>query len=85
MTPTRPDTLRVAIYNTSLFDEDAGGLIARLELGNAQARKIAAVLQRVRPDIVLLNEFDYDAGHRAADLFQRDYLDVPQAGGGEPM
>ena len=85
MTPTRPDTLRVATYNTSLFDEDAGGLIARLELGNAQARKIAAVLQRVRPDIVLLNEFDYDAGHRAADLFQRDYLDVPQAGGGEPM
>ena len=29
MTPTRPDTLRVAIYNTSLFDEDAGGRYGR--------------------------------------------------------
>ena len=78
-------TLRVATYNTSLFDEDTGGLIARLELGNAQARKIAAVLQQVRPDIVLLNEFDYDASGQAADLFQRRYLEVAQAGGGEPL
>ncbi len=70
------NTLRVASYNTSLYDENAGGLIARLQLGNAQARKIAAVLQRLRPDIVLLNEFDYDASGRAADLFQRRYLDV---------
>ena len=78
-------TLRVATYNTSLFDEDAGGLVARLDFGNAQARKIAAVLQRVRPDIVLLNEFDYDASGKAADLFQRRYLEVAQAGGGEPL
>ena len=78
-------TLRVATYNTSLFDEDTGGLVARLDLGNAQARKIAAVLQQVRPDIVLLNEFDYDASGRAADLFQRRYLEVAQAGGGEPL
>lgn len=78
-------TLRVATYNTSLFDEDTGGLVARLELGNAQARKIAAVLQQVRPDIVLLNEFDYDASGRAADLFQGRYLEVAQAGGGEPL
>ena len=78
-------TLRVATYNTSLFDEDTGGLVARLELGNAQARKIAAVLQQVRPDIVLLNEFDYDASGQAADLFQRRYLEVAQAGGGEPL
>ena len=50
-----------------------------------RARKIAAVLQRVRPDIVLLNEFDYDASGQAADLFQRRYLEVAQAGGGEPL
>ena len=85
MASTPIATLRVATYNASLYDEDAGGLVARLQLGNAQARKIAAVLQKVRPDIVLLNEFDYDAAQRAADLFQHDYLEVAQAGGGAPL
>ena len=76
--------VRVATYNTSLYDDEEGGLIRRLESGDANARNIAAVMQRVRPDIVLLNEFDYDTAHRAADLFQRQYLEVAQAGG-EPL
>jgi endonuclease/exonuclease/phosphatase family metal-dependent hydrolase len=74
--------LRIATYNVSLYDEAPGGLVARLESGDAQARRIAAVLQRVRPDIVLLNEFDYVADGRAADLFQREYLERAQPGGG---
>lgn len=78
-------TLRVATYNTSLYDDAANGLVRRLEAGDDQARRIAAVLQRVRPDIVLLNEFDHDSAHRAADLFQRDYLEQGQPGGGEPL
>jgi endonuclease/exonuclease/phosphatase family metal-dependent hydrolase len=82
-TPDAP--LRVATYNTSLYAESTGGLIRRLEAGDDGAKKIAAVLQRVRPDIVLLNEFDYDAAHRAADLFQQRYLGVAQPGGGEPL
>lgn len=77
--------LRVATYNTSLYDDTAGGLVRRLEGGDANARSIAAVLQRVRPDLVLLNEFDFDAGHRAANLFQRNYLEVAQAGGGDAL
>lgn len=77
--------LRVATYNVSLYDESAGGLVRRLDAGDAQAQKIAAVLQRVRPDIVLVNEFDYDPQHRAADLFQQRYLEVAQPGGGEPL
>lgn len=76
--------LRVATYNTSLYDEEAGGLVRRLETGDPQARKIAAVLRRVRPDLVLLNEFDHDPAGRAADLFQRDYLEAAD-GGGEPL
>ncbi len=70
--------LRVATYNVSLYDEASGGLIRRLESADPAARNIAAVLQRVRPDVVLLNEFDYDAAGRAADLFQRGYLEVDQ-------
>jgi hypothetical protein len=77
--------LRVATYNTSLFSDDVGGVIRQLEGDDAHARKIAAVLQKVRPDLVLLNEFDYDDAHRAADLFQQRYLDVAQPGGGEAL
>lgn len=77
--------LRIATYNTSLYAETADGLAERLRAGDPAARKIAAVLQRVRPDVVLLNEFDYDARGEAADLFQRDYLETAQPGGGEPL
>lgn len=83
--PMPEPTIRIATYNVSLFDDEAGGLVRRLDAGDNAARKIAAVLQRVRPDIVLLNEFDYDADGRAADLFQRGYLERPQEGGGEPL
>ncbi len=83
--PMTKPTIRIASYNVSLYDEDTGGLVRRLELGNAQARRIAAVLQVVRPDIVLLNEFDHDETGRAADLFQRDYLEQPQPGGGDAL
>lgn len=77
--------LRVATYNVSLYDDADGGVIRRLEAGDDGARKVAAVLQRLRPDLVLLNEFDHDAEGRAADLFQQRYLEVPQAGGGDAL
>ena len=73
--------VRFATYNASLYSDAAGGLVKRLQGDDAGARKIAAVLQRVRADVVLLNEFDHDAEGRAADLFQRDYLEVGQHGG----
>lgn len=75
-----PPTLRVATYNGSLYDDKDGGLIARLEAGDDNARRIAAVIQHQRPDLMLLNEFDYDAAGRAADLFQQRYLEVGQFG-----
>ncbi len=77
--------LRVATYNVSLYDDQPGGLVSRLQAGDGGARKVAAVLQRVRPDLVLLNEFDYDPDGRAADLFQRTYLEQAQPGGGDPL
>lgn len=82
---TNPAPLRVATYNTSLYDDTEGGLVRQLQAGDDDARRIAAVLQRVRPDVVLLNEFDYDPAERAAGLFQSDYLEVPQPGGGDPL
>jgi len=85
MTASAATPLRLATYNTSLYSDEAGGLIAELEGDSAHARKIAAVLQQVRPDMVLLNEFDFDPAHRAADLFQQRYLETAQPGGGQPL
>ena len=78
MTAAMP--LRFATLNTSLYDEEHGGLIARLDEGDEDARNIAAIVQHQRPDVLLLNEFDYDAAGLAADLFQRRYLEVGQFG-----
>ena len=52
----RETPLRVATYNTSLNDDADGGLVRRLVAGDPAARDIAAMLQRVHPDLVLLNE-----------------------------
>jgi endonuclease/exonuclease/phosphatase family metal-dependent hydrolase len=78
--PPVEQRLRVATYNVSLFSNEAGGLIRRLEGGDEGARSIAAVIQTVRPDLLLLNEFDYDEEGRAARLFQEAYLGVGQHG-----
>jgi hypothetical protein len=72
---------RVATYNASLYRNEAGQLVRDLEDGgNQQARRIAEVIQRVRPNVLLLNEFDYDSNRRAAALFQSQYLAIPQNG-----
>jgi endonuclease/exonuclease/phosphatase family metal-dependent hydrolase len=73
-------TIRVATYNTSLYADTDGGLIARLQAGDANAAKIAAVIQHQRPDLLLLNEFDYDASGDTARVFQGKYLGVSQHG-----
>jgi Endonuclease/Exonuclease/phosphatase family len=73
--------IRVATYNTSLNRDTDGHLVRDLENGNnEQARKIAEVIQRVRPDILFLNEFDYDTAGSAAELFRKKYLAVGQNG-----
>jgi hypothetical protein len=72
-------TIRVATYNTSLYRDRDGQLIRDLQGGkNQQARQIAEVIQRVRPDVLLMNEFDYDADGRAAELFLTKYLAIGQ-------
>lgn len=76
------DTLRVATFNASLNRANTGELIADLSTpSNAQAQAVAEIIQRTRPDIILINEFDYDADGLAADLFRRNYLQISQNGG----
>ena len=79
-TPPAPD-VRFATFNASLNRNFAGQLITHLSTPtNAQAQNVAETLQRVRPDVVLINEFDYDAAGDALRLFQDNYLSVSQNG-----
>jgi endonuclease/exonuclease/phosphatase family metal-dependent hydrolase len=76
-----PGTIRIATFNCSLNRPAAGGLRASLATpDDAQARAVAEIIQRVRPDILLLQEFDHDAGGDAARAFQSNYLARSQNG-----
>lgn len=85
------DSIRIATFNVSM---DASNYVEyeqlptitespvpeQLAAGNQQIAGIAEILQRVRPDIVLLNEFDYVDRERGIDVFLRDFLGQSQNG-----
>jgi len=76
-----PDSVRFATFNASLNRFDAGQLIIDLSTpDNAQAANVAEIIQRTAPDIVLINEFDFDPDGTALRLFQDNYLSVPHNG-----
>ena len=79
--PAEPAGVRFSTYNASLNRSAAGQLVSDLSTGeNAQARAVAEVIQRAAPDVLLVNEFDYVPGGRAAELFRDNYLAVSQNG-----
>ena len=79
------EVVRFATFNASLNRASQGQLITDLSTpDNAQAKTIAEIIQRTRPDVLLINEFDFDAGGVAARLFQDNYLSVSQMGA-EPI
>jgi hypothetical protein len=70
------DVIRFATFNASLNRNNAGDLGAELAVpGSAQPDVIAEIIQRTRPDVLLINEFDYDPAALAD--FQTNYLSVP--------
>src|SRR5215207_6601360 len=73
----RGRSARFATFNASLNRAVEGELVADLSTpDDPQAQAVAEVIQRVRPDVLLINEFDFDAEGLAARLFQRNYLSV---------
>jgi 3-phytase len=73
------DSLRVATFNASLNRAAAGALRTDLSTpDNVQAATVAEIIQRARPDLLLINEFDVDP--EAARLFQDNYLSVGRNG-----
>ncbi|BFM09043.1 endonuclease/exonuclease/phosphatase family protein [Halioxenophilus aromaticivorans] len=94
LTPTQ---LRIATFNVSMeatnyqTDQNEEASLALLEDALAsgshpQIRNIAEIIQRVRPDILLLNEFDYIPQQaKGIDQFKKRYLAVPQHSGLQPV
>ncbi|WP_205710824.1 endonuclease/exonuclease/phosphatase family protein [Isoptericola sp. BMS4] len=83
--PGPDEPLRVATYNLSLNRAAQGELESDLSTGDdPQAATVAEVIQRADPDVVLLNEFDFDAAGASVDLFREHYLEVSQ-GGADPV
>ena len=83
--PFRAKTLRVATFNASLSPFSRGGLEAQFaDPADPQARAIAEIVQRVDPDVLLINEFNFDENQggesRALALFMENFLEVPQNG-----
>jgi hypothetical protein len=72
------DTVRFATFNASLNRTVEGELVQDLSTrDDTQAATVAEIIQRARPDVLLVNEFDFDAEHAALRLFQDNYLSVP--------
>jgi 3-phytase/alkaline phosphatase D len=81
--------IRFASFNVSLYRDSAGELITDLSTpDNEQAQAVAEIIQRKNPDVLLLNEFDYDENGNALSEalpkvianFQNNYLEVSQNG-----
>src|SRR5687768_7187702 len=53
-----PESVRFATFNASLNRNSAGQALADLSApGNAQASAVAEIIQRTRPEVLLINEF----------------------------
>ena len=79
--------VRFATFNASLNRNFAGQALADLSVpGNAQADAVAEIIQRTRPDVLLINEFDYYAptpdhpDGPLVDAFRNNYLAVAHNG-----
>ncbi|ELR98903.1 esterase-like activity of phytase family protein [Gloeocapsa sp. PCC 73106] len=78
---TDQSTIRLATYNAALNRSSAGRILIDLASGEQQQLKnVAEIIQRVNPDILLINEIDYIAEDplAAPQLFLENYLEVPQ-------
>ncbi|MEL0656714.1 endonuclease/exonuclease/phosphatase family protein [Pseudoalteromonas issachenkonii] len=81
------ESLRVATFNVSMDATNhtpkgeqvkSDALVNALKTNHQQIKNIAEIIQRVRPDIILLNEFDYIPKEQGIEYFNQHYLNVSQ-------
>jgi hypothetical protein len=69
--------IRFATFNASLNRNKEGDLKNELSsTGSAQPDVIATIIQKVNPDVLLINEFDYDSDDIGVKGFRNNYLNV---------
>ena len=79
--PAPPTTVRFATFNVSLHGSRAGEIVERLaDPSWEKARLAAATIQELRPDVLLLNEVDWDAAGESVRRFASNFLAVGQDG-----
>ncbi|PVZ68414.1 endonuclease/exonuclease/phosphatase family protein [Pelagibaculum spongiae] len=76
------ESIRIATFNVAFDRRKAGQLNKQLgKPYHPQIKKVAEIIQRVRPDILLLNEFDHDGvakNTQGIKDFIANYLNVSQ-------
>ena len=74
------ETIRIATFNASLTRSGPGLLLRAIEKDDdAQIKNVIGILQHIRPDILLVNEFDWDVESRAAKAFMSSLNVGPNA------
>ncbi len=86
-TSSQASLARFATYNASLnFSAEGEIATALADASFERARAVAEIIQRTRPDVLLINEFDYYAAapEQPAQLLRDNFLSVAQ-NGAEPI
>jgi Endonuclease/Exonuclease/phosphatase family len=87
------EEVRFATFNASLNRGAAGQALsdlsqpfnpsepdAALRARRQQAANVAEIIQRTRPEVLLINEFDFEPNNALATAFQNNYLSVSHNG-----
>jgi 3-phytase len=73
------ESIRIATFNMALYGGKAGEILDRLQTAaDPQAMALAEIIQRVRPDVLVVNEIDYDERGEVLAAFCEKYLAVGQ-------
>lgn len=75
--PQTSRAIRFATFNAAMYRDEHGMLKKDLETGgDEQIKIISRIIQQVRPDVLVLQEIDYDPRGEYLDLLQKNYLGV---------
>ena len=78
--PAEARQVRIAVFNIKELSREKVDAVDAAGRGkDPQLLAAAEVLQEVRPDVVLINEIDFDEGRQTASLFVDRYLAVGEA------
>lgn len=77
---TGVDTVRIATFNIATASSDSLKVLRDLKSGSQRLKNIAEIIQTVRPDILFVQELEYDCSNLRIRLFKDNYLGKSQGG-----